>query len=428
MINGILTLLTDLFMTFFIMLLLFITSPFMTLCVVGLSLVCVLLYFKAFRNKIRRAGVKNRKTQIGMAKALNQVFGGIKEVKVLRRESFFRGVFKVHNDTFVKTSTQFKTLDTIPKLAIEVVCFGGAFLLLGFFTLGGTDLAGMVPQLSLFVVAAFRLLPAISRQVNSVNAVLYNRASVDAVYRSLFEESDIAAEVSAQAEATSLDSKEDVVIQNLSFKYPRSAEPVIENVSFSIPKNKSVAFVGPSGAGKTTLADLILGVLSPDSGGVFYEGKSIHLDFDQWSKCIGYIPQQIYLLDESIMENVAFGIELEEVDEEKVWRALEQAQLREFVESLPEGVSTVVGDRGVRLSGGQRQRVGIARAIYEDPAFLVLDEATSSLDDETEKAVMDAVMGFHGNKTMLIVAHRLSTIEHCDIVYRIDSKTVTRER
>jgi len=244
----------------------------------------------------------------------------------------------------------------------------------------------------------------------------------------LFEEKDIAAEISPQADTEMTDSRENILISNLSFKYPRSVDAVLEDVSFSIPENNSIAFVGPTGAGKTTLADLILGVLTPDKGGVYFEGQSIHLHFKEWSKKVGYIPQHIYLLDESILENVAFGMDLKDVDEDKVWRALEQAQIKEFVESLPKGLRTVIGDRGVRLSGGQRQRVGIARAMYEDPPILVLDEATSSLDDETERAVMDAVMGFHGNKTIIIIAHRLSTIEHCDIVYRVEDKSVTRER
>jgi len=428
MINGILTLLTDLFMTFFIMVMLLITSPVITLCVIGLALICVLIYFKIFRTKIRTAGKMSRKSQVGMGKAVNQAFGGIKEVKVSHREKYFQRTFRKLSYEFVETMTQYRIMDSIPKVVVEVVFFGGAFAILGFFIMSGADISAMVPQLSLFVLAAFRLLPAISRQVNNINTVLFHRVSVDSVYRNLFEEKDIAAEVSPQTDTEVTDSREDILISNLSFKYPRSVGAVLENVSFTIPENNSVAFVGPTGAGKTTLADLILGVLTPDKGGVYFEGRSIHLHFKEWTKKVGYIPQHIYLLDESILENVAFGMDLNDVDEDKVWRALEQAQIKEFVESLPEGVRTVIGDRGIRLSGGQRQRVGIARAMYEDPPILVLDEATSSLDDETERAVMDAVMGFHGNKTIIIIAHRLSTIEHCDIVYRVEDKSVTRER
>jgi len=413
MIINVLRLLTDFFISFFILIFLLIVSPVMTLLVAALAGLCVLFYFKAFRGQLREAGTKNREAAVEMTKTVNQALGGIKEVKVLHREDFFHHRFKACSDIFVIAFARFHSLNQMPKLIIETICFGGAFLLLGVFILGGTDIAGLVPQLSLFVVAAFRLLPALSRQVSYVNAVIFNHASVDAVYKSLFEENDVVGATTTTENR--IDPGRDIVVKNLSFQYPNTATPVLTDVSFVIPEKKSVALIGSSGAGKTTLADIILGIITPNSGGVFYENRHV-----------GYIPQQIYLLDETIRENVAFGIELDEIDDMQVWRALEQAQLKGFVESLPEKLNTIVGDRGIRLSGGQRQRLGIARAIYDDPPVLVLDEATSSLDDDTEKAVMEAVMGFLGNKTMLIVAHRLSTIEHCDIVYRVENETVTK--
>jgi len=421
---NIIRLLTDFFITFFILIFLVIVSPLMTLMIGVLALLCVFLYLKAFRKKIRDSGAKNRESSVGMTKAVNQAIGGIKEVKLLCRESYFQKAFKNSSNIFVKAFTQYRSLDIVPKLTIETVCFGGAFIVLGAFILGGADVSEMVPQLSVFVLAAFRLLPSVSRQVTYVNSIIFNRASVDAVYKSLFEDNDMAAMLPTEEV---YDSGNDIVVRNLTFAYPDTVEPVLSDVSLVVPEKKSIAIIGMSGAGKTTLIDLILGVIAPHKGGIYYKNKSIHHNFEQWSKYIGYIPQQIYLLDESIRTNVAFGVERENIDDAKLWRALEQAQLKEFVESLPEGLETVVGDRGVRLSGGQRQRIGISRAMYEDPPILVLDEATSSLDNETEKAVMDAVMGFKGNKTMLIVAHRLSTIEHCDITYRVEDKGVREE-
>lgn len=432
MISGILLFLSDFFMALFMMAYLFYESPVMTLCVLGFALICVVLYFLVFQKSVRKAGVDNRKAKIQMKKSVNQVFGGIKEIKVTQREGFFEKVFCIARDKYVRSSTRYKVLDLLPGTSLETICFGGAFALMGLFIVFGTDFSEIVPQLGLFVLAAFRILPAITRQVNGINAIIYNRASVDAVYHSLYEEIDIAAEVQPAAEQQTgntqyaANNTADIELCNVTFTYPSIDEPILENISFTIPENKSVALVGATGAGKTTLADLMLGILTPDSGTVLYKGQSIYNN-PEWSRSIGYIPQFIYLLDESILENVAFGIEKDEIDIEKARRALRQAQLLSFVDTLPDGINTVIGDRGIRLSGGQRQRIGIARAIYDDPPILVLDEATSALDAETEKAVMDAIMGFHGNKTMLIIAHRLSTIEHCDIVYRVEGKKVVRE-
>ena len=427
MINTMLALLIDFFMALFIFIFLLVVSPTMTLLLVGLALACVFVYFKAFSRKIKLAGEQSRDASIVMSKSVLQALGGIKEVKALRREGYFYGTFKTSSDTFVNINTKFQVLDSLPKMVIEVVCFGGTFALVGIFLLRGANLTVLAPQISVFVFAAFRLLPAIIRLVGYYNSILLNRVAVDAVYKSLYEEKDMASEIAPEAE-TYATVGHDIVVRGIGFRYPKITVPVLDSADFIVPHNKSVAFIGPSGAGKTTLVDLILGVLSPDRGGVYYRGKAIHTNLDDWSKQIGYIPQQIYLLDDSIRANVAFGVDSKEIREDKVWHALEKAQLADYVRALPDGINTFVGDRGVRLSGGQRQRVGIARALYEDPAVLVLDEATSSLDNDTEKAVMDAVKGLQGEKTMIIVAHRLSTIEHCDIVYKVEDKTVVRVR
>jgi len=423
LVTNLLMMLTDLFMMVFILAFLVIVSPIMTLFVVLLAAICIILYLKAFRKVIRIAGERNRDAHIGMRKTVNQALGGIKEVKLLGREEYFSSTFSRFSDVYVRESSRFQTLNVLPKSIIEAVCFGGAFVLMGVFVLMGTDITGIVPQLSVFVLAAFRLLPAISRLVSQYNMVVHNLPSVDAVYRNLFEEEIWESKpISTIAPVDGLG----VYVRGLSYQYPNTNKPVLSDVNLDIPENKSVAFVGPSGAGKTTLADLVLGILTPEAGCIFHQGKMAHRNFNEWGRHIGYIPQQIYLLDETILENVAFGIDREKIDEDRVWKALEQAQLVEFVESLPEGLETVVGDRGIRLSGGQRQRIGIARALYNDPSILVLDEATSSLDDDTEKAVMDAIISLAGKKTMIIIAHRLSTIEHCDIVYRIENGSVNK--
>lgn len=428
MIKSILAILSDIATTIFILAFLIIMSPLMTLFVLILSLTCAAIYFMIFRKKIGKLGERSRTESIAMTKTALQAISGIKEIKILRRHVYFSDKYKERTEKFAGADSRFQTINAAPPLMIGGVCFGGAFIMLAVALLIGADIGAMTPQLAMFVLAAFRLLPAIANQVMHINALLNNRVSADAVYKTLFEEEDIATPVKSDLSAPESGSKGEITISNLSFKYPAIDEAVLEDVSLTICANESVAFVGTSGAGKTTLVDLILGVLTPDEGGVFSEGISIHANPDMWSKRVGYIPQVIYLTDESVLENVAFGIDPELVDEDKVWNALEQAHLREFVEGLPDGINTIVGDRGVRLSGGQRQRIGIARALYNDPPILVLDEATSSLDHETERAIIESIKGFHGNKTVIIVAHRLTTIEHCDIVYRVEDKKVVRER
>ena len=418
---------TDFFAIVAILIYLLITSPVMTLIVMGLAIVCLIIYLKIFRKKVRIAGEQSRKSIVQMEKAIIQALGGIKEVKIAQKESHFSHLFAQHSDEFVEANTLYKSLETVPKQVIETVCFGGAFLILGIFILLGTDMYALVPQLGLFVVAAFRLLPAVSRLATYVNIILFNKPSIDAVHDSLFENETEKQHTKVPVLSASK-KNEGIVIDQISFKYPGSSVYIFKDVSFEIPEKKSIAFVGPSGSGKSTMIDLILGILSPLEGGVFYGGKSIHHHFEKWSQNIGYIPQQIYLLDDSIRNNVAFGVSKQDIDDHKVWQALQEAQLKEFVEMLPEGLETVIGDRGIRLSGGQRQRIGIARALYEDPPILVMDEATSALDHETEKAVMEAVVGFQGRKTMIIVAHRLSTIAHCDIVYRVKNHIVVAEK
>ena len=217
-----------------------------------------------------------------------------------------------------------------------------------------------------------------------------------------------------------------ILVENLSFRYPDADEDVLKHVNIEIKKNQSIALIGPSGAGKTTLADIILGVLEPTGGRICVDGTDIREHMNAWHKNIGYIPQSIYLMDASIRENIAYGIPAREIDEKRLERAVGEAQLKEFVEGLKDGLETVIGESGVRLSGGQRQRIGIARALYNDPDVLVLDEATSALDNETERAVMEAIEGLAGSKTLIIIAHRLTTIKNCDVVYEVKNGDVRR--
>lgn len=423
-----LNLITDFSMALLMFSFLMVVSPTLSLLTLALALICVILYLGVFKKQIKAVGAAHRSSNIQVTKMVNQSFGGIKEVKVLGRESYFSDVFNASNKTFVMAFAKVHSFNVLPGLTLETVCFGGAFLILGMFMLSGADISDMIPQLSLFVVAAFRLLPAVARQVSSIHWILFYKTSVEGVYRSLYSIQDNHRQQQLGAAPVQQQTTPGIQIDNLSFAYPDADKNVLSNLSFTIPEKNSVALIGPTGAGKTTLADLILGIQQPNAGSVFYNGRSVHHNLVEWNKKIGYIPQQIYLLDESIRANVAFGIDPAEISDEKVWQALDKAQLKDHVLSLSTGLDTIIGEGGVRLSGGQRQRLGIARAIYEDPEILVLDEATSALDNDTEKAVMDAIMHFKGDKTMIIIAHRLSTIEHCDLVYEVENQNIKQLR
>ena len=280
----------------------------------------------------------------------------------------------------------------------------------------------------MFAVAAFRLLPSFNRITNFLSIILFNKPAVDAVYHDLkeIEQIEKGTNYNEKENVKRTQLKKKIEIRNVCFHYPESEQKVLDMVSFEIKKNQSVAFIGPSGAGKTTLADILLGALAPTYGEIKVDGENINENLRSWQKNLGYIPQTIYLMDDTIKNNIAFGIEESEIDQKKLEEAIEKAQLRDFIEALPEGLETEVGERGVKLSGGQRQRIGIARALYNDPDVLVLDEATSALDNDTEKAVMEAIENLSGSKTLIIIAHRLTTIQNCDIVFEVKEGKVKK--
>ncbi len=290
--------------------------------------------------------------------------------------------------------------------------------------MAGASLTDLVVQLTVFAMAAYRILPSANRITSELAFIFNTKSSVDLIYQAIHDDNislkdryiDIKPEQATISENTHMG---DISIENVKYHYPQSEKMILDDVSFTIKGGSSVALKGPSGAGKTTTADLILGILEPTSGEIKYEGESITKLGQSWYDHIGYIPQSIYLSDDSIRTNVAFGIA--NPDDAQVWKALEEAQLKEYVESLPDGLDSMIGENGVRISGGQRQRIGIARALYRNPEILILDEATSALDNETEKAVMESIDYLKGKKTLIIIAHRLTTIENCDVIYEVNN-------
>ena len=423
-ISSMFALVSDVLIIVILVVFLFAVDPGMTLAILAGLALCSALYFLVVRGLIRKAGEHNREYGARMIKAIHQAMGGIKEVKIMGREAYFTEVYRQAGSEFVDRRRKYHVLSAVPGRIIETVCMISILGVIAYKIFVGEDLAEVVPSLSAFAVAAVRLLPRANAINTHINGITYHLPCLRAIYEDLTE-SD------RQMEERKRDIEErrrkpraehhngDITVENITFTYPEGEKPVLENISLKIQKGSSVGIVGATGAGKTTLVDLILGLLKPDKGRICFGSMDIHEDYDRWKEHIGYIPQTIYLTDDTIEKNVALGIEESEIDETAVWRALEHAQLADFVRSLKDGLHTEIGERGVRLSGGQRQRIGIARALYRDPEILFFDEATSSLDNETENAVMEAINTLGSNKTMIIVAHRLTTIEKCDKILRV---------
>lgn len=410
---------------------LFHTSHSITVIIVGLLVVCVGFFFYLAKNVSHRVGEQNQRYNAKLIQWVNQALGGIKEVKVLHRESFFVDAYKGNYKKLIKGAKLNEMLATLPKYIVETVCICGmliAIVVKIFF--GRREVNAFIPQLSAFAVASFRLLPSIGKINAYINSIMYSLPSLDLIYHDLKEIENAEKEDFETGKTTEVyQLKKGIRIENVSYKYPNTDNYVLENASFNIEKGKTIALIGSSGAGKTTMADIFLGLLPPCSGHIMADDWDVYECLNSWHRMLGYIPQSIYLSDDSIRNNIAFGIAADKIDDRAVRAALEKAQLLPFVDSLAEGLDTFVGDRGVRLSGGQRQRIGIARALYHEPEILVLDEATSALDNETEQAVMESIESLQGMKTMIIIAHRLTTIKKADIIYEvIDGRMVEKSK
>lgn len=407
----------------------------MTIGVLIALAICSAVYFLIVRKKVRTIGAENRKITARMLKSIHQAMGGIKEVKIMGREKYFADVYSEAGIESVMLGKRFSMISAIPSRLIETLCMCAILGVLAIKIASGQDLSAVVPSLSAFAVAAIRLLPRANSINGCINSITYNMPSLEALYDDLVESEREDAERLHEAEMKKQQKKtvmagqeQDIFVRGVSYTYPNKQEPVLKNVNLTIAHGTAVGIVGSTGAGKTTLVDLILGLLKPDSGSICYGTMDIYEDYAQWQKHIGYIPQTIYLVDDTIRSNVALGIEEDKIDDAAIWRALENAQLADFVRTLDDGLDTVIGERGVRISGGQRQRIGIARALYYDPEILFFDEATSSLDNETEAAVMESVNAIGSQKTMIIVAHRLTTLRGCDKIYRVNDAGVEETR
>ena len=404
---------------------LFYISQSMTVIILGLLIICIGIFTAISKKFAKGFGRECQEYKARIYQWMNQALGGIKEVKVLNREEYFITSYQTYYKKYAKGLRISRLLAAIPKYIVEMVSISGLLIAIIIkIKYGRTDIITFIPQLSAFAMAAFRLLPSVGRINEHITNIMYAVPSIELVYHDLkdvedgYEADAIKGKRSVPADQDWKFEKE-LEIKKICYHYPGVEENVINFAELKIQRGQTIALIGESGAGKTTLADIILGLLPPQYGRVKADGMDIFKNMDLWHKNIGYIPQTIYLSDDTIRNNVAFGVYEEKIDNDSVIEALKKAQLYEFVEGLCDGLDTLVGDRGVRLSGGQRQRIGIARALYHDPEILVLDEATSALDSETEAAVMAAVDSLRNEKTMIIIAHRLTTIQNADIIFEI---------
>ncbi|MCR5094121.1 MAG: ABC transporter ATP-binding protein/permease [Lachnospiraceae bacterium] len=419
--------------TFLVVILL--VQDFKMTVTIAVLLVATLLVIKfVIKPVMVRAGQDNQDYYSGLYKWIEESVTGIKEIKIAGKEDYFINGYADCGAGYVGAVQKYQLYNSTPRLLIETIAIGGMVGYMLVVMAMGVPIAGMMDSLAVLAAAAARLLPSANRINNYLTSIAYFEPFFMNVSDNLQE--DISDEGVTYDEDYYRQKKQvekmpvtrEIALRGITFHYPHLDTLILSDASMTIPVGKSVGIVGTTGAGKTTIVDILLGLLKPQAGEILADGTDVRTNYPGFLRNVGYIPQTIFMIDTTIRKNVAFGVPDDEIDDDKVWAALAEAQLDEFVRSLPDGLDTTVGERGIRLSGGQRQRISIARALFDDPEVLVLDEATSALDNETEAAIMDSINRLHGRKTLIIIAHRLQTIENCDLVYRIENKQATIER
>ncbi len=411
--------------TISILLLLFISEPVITLLVIAFSGVASGSFLYFTRKKVKAYGKREQQHRSEMIKAVNQGLGGIKDARVLNREAEFIEKFRIEVRNSTRLLTYISYTSKIPQPLMEVIAVFTMLMISAFLVWQGRPMEAIVPILTLFAVAIIRLMPDVKSLTTDYTRLIYDIVALDPIYNDLKELEGSSQEfIKDRKESQPLKLESSIEMRNVTYAYPNSDEQALNGVSFTIPQGDAVAFVGESGAGKSTLVDLMLGLLEPTSGEVLVDGKNIHENLSAWQKNIGYIPQSIYLADDTLRCNIAFGIPEKDIEDDKVLKALELAQIKDLASRMPEGLETILGEHGTRLSGGQRQRVGIARALYHDPQVLVMDEATSALDNITEKEITKAIESLKGDRTVIMIAHRLTTVENCDRLYLLKNGVV----
>ena len=402
--------------------LLMIVEPLATLGAVVVLAVPTVLIHRATHRRLGASGRIAEQSFGMMIQCAEQAIGSVKEITLTGRRLFFVEQHNYHVRRFTDSLQSLAFLSSLPRFAIDTLAVSAMVAIAAILLRVGQDLQSILLLLGMFTLAAIRLIPSTSRMSASLAQVRYRYAATEVVYQELLALRQRPSEplpVSAEKHVAPIPFRRALVIEHLSYRYPEAHQPVLDDVSLEIPKGHWVSFIGPTGTGKTTLADLIMGLLVPTSGRILVDGRNLHDNLAGWQRNIGYVPQTVHLIDDSVRRNVAFGVPEEEIDDERMWQALRGAQVDHLVRSLPDGLNARVGERGDRLSGGERQRLGIARALYRDPEVLVIDEGTANLDPRTEAAIVETIGGLREKKTIIAITHRPAFVRNCDCIYML---------
>ena len=424
-IGALFSIVTHIVTVFFIAVYLIETDIIMSMGVIALSLITLLLIIIIFKKKMNVMGNELRNANLLAQQYAYEAISGIKEITVSQKRKYFICKYERAVEKRKKAVFEQAFITTCPYRIIEGISVSGFVGIVCIRLLSGFSINEIIPSLSVFALSAFKILPSVSGIASDINTIVFNKPALDATYKEIWNFNNYRTMVDNYTLENRYDEKLKFVnriqLNDISWRYEDGNKYVLDGLSIEIKRGEAVAFIGPSGAGKSTLADVLLGLFKPEKGKVLVDGNDIFAYPKQWAEIVGYVPQNVFLLDNTIRNNIAFGVTESEIDDKLIWKLLEQAQLKSFVESLPEKLDTMVGERGIKFSGGQKQRLAIARSLYHNPELLILDEATSALDNDTEQAVMEAIESLYGVKTLIIIAHRLSTIKRCDTVYEINN-------
>lgn len=430
LILALLQLISDIIVFIFLVVFLLIQDAAMTILIAAVMILLLAGSKCVLKPVLQKVASQHQDCYSGLLKWISQTVQGVKEIKIACKEQYFVEEYLKYGNGYVSAARKNDLYSQTPKLIIETVCVACMIGYILYMIASGQNNADMMATLTAFAAAAVALLPCVNRINNQLNKIDFCEPFLMAVSDDLQEE--ISNDRVDMSYATDTDEKlpvrEKIELKDIVYAYPGTEKKIFDHADLTIPVGKSVGIVGTSGAGKSTVVDILLGLLQAQQGEITADGMNVMAHYRPWLKNIGYIPQMIFMLDDTIRKNVCFGVPEEKIDEDRLWEALREAQLDTFIQTLPEGLETSIGERGIRLSGGQRQRIGIARALYHDPEVLILDEATSALDNDTEAAIMESINRLQGRKTLIIIAHRLQTIEKCDLVYRVQNGRAVLER